>query len=59
MNRPRRKGRPLLLAIAVLWLACLVGLYWMVVKLKLGGEAGIRQTPAQPAAEGASAPASR
>lgn len=34
----------------VLWLAVIVGLYWVLVRLKLGGAEALRSTEATPAA---------
>ena len=45
-----KAGRRIALAMIVLWLAVIVALYWVLVKLKLGGAEALRSpTPEQTA----------
>ncbi|MFM9958184.1 MAG: hypothetical protein ACKVZJ_08900 [Phycisphaerales bacterium] len=46
-----RTGRYVALGMVVLWVAVVVGLYVVIVKLKLGGAAALREAPAAPASE--------
>lgn len=45
MPTPRKKGRTLFWCFIALWAIALVGVYYVVVKLKLGGTDGIREKP--------------
>jgi hypothetical protein len=54
MSNPKQKRKPatisggkVLAIIGVLWVAAVVGIYIVVVQLKLGGESGIRLPDAE------------
>lgn len=47
MAPPRKRGRTLFWCFMALWAIALIGVYYVVVKLKMGGTDGIRETPAQ------------
>jgi len=46
MPSPRKKGRTLFWCFIALWVLALIGVYYVVVKLKMGGTDGIREKPA-------------